>query len=423
MSSIFCFRPALLLRQLSAPLALGLLLTACNSGSDTSDATTATATTKPAGPQNDDGSWYRQYRGLLPGSADSITLHLQRLGSPSGEAALSRLVGFYAASDGHPYEIAGDLGLRGDSLNLHNISNELAGDEDEEPAEIAPQWLLKEQGDALVGIRNGQPVRLRRLEPVRGIQFEAHRLSAEVAARPGHPEDSVSGRRTMQLLLPFQAPNQELLAANIRRGLHGDSLDSMPVPVLDSIWQEQLRAFTRDYRTDAAPLLAANAKKSPADYQPLENLAYEQEVNTYVLWNEGNLLSMGYFGYDYSGGAHGIYGTYVQSYDTRTGHSLRYDDIFKSGIKPQLQKLLGQYARPVVGLKASEPLSKALAVNTLPVTRNVYLTSGGAVFVYLPYEIASYAKGQISVFVPFSALQGLLKPGLPVGNTAAVASR
>ncbi|MBT9391569.1 DUF3298 and DUF4163 domain-containing protein [Hymenobacter sp. NST-14] len=422
MSSLSRFRPALLLRQFSAPLALGLLLTACNSGADNSGATD-TAAAKPATPQNDDGSWYRQYRGLLPGTSDSITLHLQRLGSPSGEAALSRVVGFYAAADGRPYEIAGDLGAKGDSLNLHNISNELAGDDDEEPEEIAPQWLLKEQGDALVGTRNGQPVRLRRLEPVRGIQFEARRLSAEVVARPDHPEDSVSGRRTMQVLVPFNAPNQDLLAANIRRGLHGDSLDTMPVPALDSIWQEQLRTFTRDYRTDAAPLLAANAKKSPEDYQPLETLAYEQEVNSYVLWNEGNLLSMGYFGYDYSGGAHGIYGTYVQSYDTRTGHSLRYDDIFQPGAKPQLQKLLGQYARPVVGLKASEPLSKALAVNTLPVTRNVYLTSGGAVFVYLPYEIASYAKGQISVFVPFTALEGLLKPGLPVGNPAAVARR
>ena len=95
----------------------------------------------------------------------------------------------------------------------------------------------------------------------------------------------------------------------------------------------------------------------------------------------------------------------------------------QASAKPRLEKLLGQYVGPSLGLGANAPLSKLLLVKTLPVTRNVYLTSGGAVFVYLPYEIAAYAYGQISVFVPFSAMQGLLKPGLPVGSSAALATR
>ena len=367
---------------------------------------------------------------MLPGTADSITLHLQRVGSPAGVTGLDRLVGFYTAADGRPYEVGGDTGSRGDSLNLRNLSQELAAataseeeDEDAPLPESGPQWQLKEQGNLLVGTRNGQPVRLRRVRPAEGIEFGVRRFTAEVLPRPGHPEDSISGRIAMQALVPASGPHQAEIAAHIRRGLHGDTLDTTPVPVLDSIWQEHLRLFTRDYRTDAAPLLAAAAQKSGDDYQPLATLAYEQEANAYVLWNQGNLLSLGFFGYDYSGGAHGIYGTYVQSYDTRTGRSLRYADIFKPGSKPQLEKLLGRYARPVLGLEANQPLSKALLVKTLPVTRNVYLTSGGAVFVYLPYEIASFAQGQISVFVPLSDLQGLLKPGLPVANGSAVARR
>ncbi|SES99633.1 DUF3298 and DUF4163 domain-containing protein [Hymenobacter actinosclerus] len=433
MNDLSRFRPSSLLRQLPAPLALGLLLlSACNSGTEQSGATTDTAVAAPE-PTNDTGSWYRQYRGLLPGTTDSVTLHLQRLGSEPGAATPGRIVGFYAGRDGHPYELGGDTGSQGDSLNLSDLAkglaaavasgNGAAADDEDEPLETGPEWLLKEEANQLVGTHKGQPVRLRQLRPAQGIRFAARNFVADVVPRPDHPEDSIRGHRVMHALVPFMAPNQEVLAANILRGLHGDTLDTAPVPALDSIWHEQLRAFTKDYRSDAAPLLAAAAKDKTKEYRPIETLAYEQEVNTYVLWNEGNLLSMGFFGYDYSGGAHGIYGTYVQSYDTRTGKSLRYDDIFLASAKPKLEKLLGQYARPSLGLGANEPLSKTLLVKTLPVTRNVYLTSGGAVFVYLPYEIAAYVYGQISIFVPFSEMQGLLKPGLPVGETRAVAAR
>ncbi|SDX94987.1 DUF3298 and DUF4163 domain-containing protein [Hymenobacter psychrophilus] len=425
------FRPSLLLRQLPAPLALGLLLlSACNSGTEQSGAATDTAAAAAPEPTNDNGSWYRQYRGLLPGSSDSVTLHLQRLGTEPGDDRPARIVGFYVGADGQPYELGGDTGSKGDSLNLRDLSKGLAAavasgdaDDEDEPLETGPQWLFKEDANQLVGSHNGQPVQLQRLRPGSGVRFAARNFVADVVPRPDHPEDSIRGHRVMHALVPFMAPNQEVLAANIRRGLHGDTLDTAPVPALDSIWHEQLRAFTRDYRSDATPLLVAAAKDKSGEYRPLESLAYEQEVNTYVLWNEGDLLSMGFFGYDYSGGAHGIYGTYVQSYDTRTGKSLRYDDIFQASAKAKLEKLLGQYARPSLGLGANEPLSKTLSVKTLPVTRNVYLTSGGAVFVYLPYEIAAYVYGQISVFVPFSAMNGLLKPGLPVGGNPALAAR
>ncbi|RFP63442.1 DUF3298 domain-containing protein [Hymenobacter lapidiphilus] len=430
MNRLSRFRPSSLLRQLPAPLALGLLLlSACNSGTDQSGTTTDTAAVLPE-PTDDAGSWYRQYRGLLPGTADSVTLHLQRLGTESGDIRPARIVGFYAAANGHPYELGGDTGSKGDSLNLRDLSKGLAAavasgdaDDEDEQLETAPQWLLKEDANQLTGTYNGQPMRLRRLRPGTGVRFAARNFVADVMPRPDHPEDSLRGHRVMHALVPFMAANQEVLAANIRRGLHGDTVDTAPVPALDSIWREQLRAFTRDYRADAAPLLAAAAKDKSGEYRPSESLAYEQEVNTYVLWNEGDLLSMGFFGYDYSGGAHGLYGTYVQSFDTRTGKSLRYDDIFLASAKPKLEKLLGQYVRPSLGVDASAPLTKTLLVKTLPVTRNVYLTSGGAVFVYLPYEIAAYVYGQISVFVPFSAMDGLLKPGLPVGSNPALTTR
>jgi Protein of unknown function (DUF3298)/Deacetylase PdaC len=398
---------------LSAPCAGSLLLVACNSGSDKPAGQTAATESAPAAATPalaDTPPWYRQYRGVLPGSTDSITVHLQHLGATPGETAMGRLVGFYAAADGHPYELAGDQPAGTDSLNLRDVSREQAtGSSD------GTEWLLKKDGTALAGMLNGKPLRLRLVRNPTGVQFSARSFSEEVAPRPDHPEDSIAAHLAMYALVPTSGSTQEKLAANIVRGLRGDTLETKPAPSLDALWKEQLAYFTKEYRKEVAPMVAEMAKDT-SDYRPRASLAYEQEANSYVLWNDGNLLSIGYFGYDFSGGAHGLYGTYVRSYDTRTGKALRFDDIFRPGTKSQLEGILGRYARPALGLKESEPLKSALFQNTLPATRNVYLTSGGAVFVYLPYEVASYAQGEISVFVPYSALQGVLKPGLPISS-------
>jgi len=62
-------------------------------------------------------------------------------------------------------------------------------------------------------------------------------------------------------------------------------------------------------------------------------------------------------------------------------------------------------------------------VKQMPVTHNVFLTNGGAVFTYQPYEIASYAQGELAVFVPLSELRPLLRGGLPLPTPGGLAVR
>nr|GFC19379.1 hypothetical protein [Tanacetum cinerariifolium] len=148
---------------------------------------------------------------------------------------------------------------------------------------------------------------------------------------------------------------------------------------------------------------------------------YEDQTATYVLYQQGNLLSLGFFRYNFSGGAHGNYGLTPASYDLRTGRRLRYDDIFRPTAAQQLPTLLGQAVRPQLNLKPGESLDKELFVNKMPVTHNMYLTASGAVFVYQPYEIASYAQGEIVVFVPLASLRPLLRDGLPLPEATGLA--
>lgn len=417
MSHTSPFRPIAAWASLLTIGGLGLFAAACQSKSDTS-ATTALSDKQSGAAATADspGAWYRQYRALFPGTTDSITLHLQSFIPKQGSFATGRVMGFYASSDGHPHELWGEgVAASPDSLILTD-GNLLQADE----GAVQPKWYLKYVGADLQGTRVGQAVHLRLLEPAEGIRFITRAFSDSIPARPDHPEDSILGRIRLHGLLPVSGPAQQPLQKAIVRGLRHDTLETTSAPALAEFWRRQRTEFAKDYQEEVGPQVADAKADTTSDYNPVATLNYERENRTLVLWNQGNLLSLGFFMYSYSGGAHGNYGTTVRSYDARTGRALRYEDIFRANSENPLEKLLGQYARPVLGLKPSQPLSDALFENTLPATHNVYLTSGGAVFVYAPYEVASFAQGEIRVFVPFSALRPLLQPGLPIVGGAEI---
>jgi hypothetical protein len=118
---------------------------------------------------------------------------------------------------------------------------------------------------------------------------------------------------------------------------------------------------------------------------------------------------MGFTHYGYTGGAHGNYATTVVSYDPEKMKSIERKDVLKPGHEKALQAALNQSARKRAGLSAGGNLGDAYFVEEIPFTDNFYLTNKGMVFSYPPYEIASYADGQVELFVPFTALKEWLQ--------------
>lgn len=404
---------------------LGLVgLAACNSpsSSTTTAAKSGVATAPAAKDINSPGTAYHVYRALLPGQADSITLHLVAAPRSFDFTSGTGHFGSYYGSDGHPYTLQGQPSLAPDSVVLFETSPEKA------VALDGPTlyWRLRRQpgrGD-LVGTVDGQPTRLRLVPPRAGeLTFVVRYFADSTAAYPQDPK-SPKGHISLQALLPVggDGARRQTLKDNLLTDLRGDTLDGLPPITLSALYKEQRQQFFEDYRADAA-----DSRLAPADtagvgpYAP--GLSYEDQLATYVLYRQADLLSLEFFHYNYSGGAHGNYSSTGASYDLRTGRRLRYADIFQPAATQQLPALLGEAVRPLVGLAAGEPLDKQLFVKQMPVTRNVYLTAGGAVFIYQPYEIASYAQGEVRVFLPLAALRPLLRPGLPLPEASGVASR
>jgi|GEM_PF-690053 len=409
--------------KLSLPALAALLgLAACNSQPTASTATPPDTGAPRQAPAlaSSPGTSYHVYRALLPGQADSITLHLVAAPRSFDATVTTGLFGSYYGPDSHPYTLQGQPSAAPDSVILFETSPEKAID----PNGPTLYWRLRRQpgrGD-LAGTVGGQHLRLRLVQPAAGALTFAVRYFADSAAAFAKEGRSPYGHISLQALLPVggEASVRERLLDNILLGLRGDTLQGLPPLDLSALYKQQRQQFFKDYREDAADTRPAAADTTGiGPYAP--GLSYEDQTNTYVLYRQTNLLSLEFFHYNYSGGAHGIYGSTGASYDLRTGRRLRYADIFRPEAAQQLPALLGQAVRPLVGLAASDPLDKQLFVKQMPVTHNVFLTTGGAVFIYQPYEIAAYAQGEVRVFLPLAKIQSLLRDDLPLPGAAPLA--
>ncbi|MDO7847135.1 DUF3298 domain-containing protein [Hymenobacter sp. M29] len=387
------------------PLGLSLLA-ACHS--DTKTTQTATTSDTPpvaadaASPALTDspGAYYRQYRGLLPGTADTITLNLTVAPRRSDDTELAGAFGSYHGADGHPYELASKPTPAPDSVLLFDVSPEKADNQRE-----GANWRLRRQGTELTGTYNGQPLQLREVQPDGSLPLVVRYYADSIVAFPGVAK-SPAAHLSLQVLLPKAGSTP--LAENIMRDLRGDTLPNLAVSQFPQFWAKQRADYQKSYRADAEE--GRKSLRGASDDLPFGyGLNYEDQQSTYVLWNQGSLLSLGFYGYSFTGGAHGNYGTLAATYDTRTGQRLRFADIFRPNFEAQLSKLLDAAVRRTLRIPTTQPLEETLFVKTMPVTHNVYLTGGGAVFIYTPYEIASYAQGEIPVFVPMAELQPLLK--------------
>lgn len=134
-----------------------------------------------------------------------------------------------------------------------------------------------------------------------------------------------------------------------------------------------------------------------------------------VVFNTTNLLSIGFSLYEYTGGAHGMYGVTYKVYDLLSKKHITLKHLFKPGTEVALKALLIDYAKQNYSLTAAQKLTEAgFFENTLPLTSNFYLTHKTVTFTYMPYEVAPYAMGMVSVTIPYEKLKPLLKENSPL---------
>lgn len=235
------------------------------------------------------------------------------------------------------------------------------------------------------------------------VRFDSKTFSELKKARP---ELANSPQATVEQTWLFPDSKTEaglkiFLENEIRKGMVGDSL-AATVGSPEAAFAAFSKGIFDSHAIDSKDFNPADSTDSPQFYQR------DEFGSMSIFTNENKLLTIGFLQYSYAGGAHGNYGTTIRSFDLANKKALNLTDVFKPGFEQKLTVALHRNARRLFGLKPKQKLGTVLFEDEIPLTDNFGLTTKGIFFNYAPYEIASYAQGEIRVFVPFEEVKELL---------------
>ncbi|KQM77082.1 hypothetical protein ASE74_17620 [Pedobacter sp. Leaf216] len=162
--------------------------------------------------------------------------------------------------------------------------------------------------------------------------------------------------------------------------------------------------YFKDYKSQATE----ESKNSRGeDFQAWLN--YTNDTQQSINYNDNGYVVIDFLADAYTGGAHGNYSSTMFCLDVKNKKQLVLSDIVKIDSNA-LQGILERNFRKEYNIKATDALTTVLFDNFIKPNHNFYFNANGIAFMYNPYEVASYAQGQIVVFIPYTDLKNYLVP-------------
>lgn len=119
---------------------------------------------------------------------------------------------------------------------------------------------------------------------------------------------------------------------------------------------------------------------------------------------------------EFAGGAHGNYGTYYYNYNTVSDSSMSLNELFTPESKQKLDTIAEQIFRKNEKLSATASLENGyfFTDSKFSLNENFLIREDGLLFFYNPYEIKPYAAGTTELFIPYPAINDLLRKDAPI---------
>ena len=153
------------------------------------------------------------------------------------------------------------------------------------------------------------------------------------------------------------------------------------------------------------------------DYQefitefPDASQAWFVEKTGEVKLNKGNIFSIDYMEYSYTGGAHSNTDVEFRNYNLQNGERISLDEIIPPDHQKELTKIGEVEFRKVKELTAEADLGQAgfwFENNEFYLNDNFLITDSSLVFYYNNYEITAYAFGPTELIIPMSKIAPLV---------------
>jgi hypothetical protein len=219
--------------------------------------------------------------------------------------------------------------------------------------------------------------------------------------KKGSPAASVD----LTLLLPKPyanaAPVDSVNAVIYREFFTGDSAFTDPMGMLNY----------------AKALYFNNYRKANVDiYQEgASSFDWQKNKAVFIQYNENQFLSLEFFDYGSTGGAHGLSISKFSVLSLIDGQHLTLDTIFRPDYTNDLRDILNIQVRRQYDIAPGKDLRDAgFFVEMIEPTENFYLNKDGIGFYYNQYEVAPFATGPVDVFVPYRQIKRIMNPAGPL---------
>lgn len=147
------------------------------------------------------------------------------------------------------------------------------------------------------------------------------------------------------------------------------------------------------------------------DGAPESTKGWDVDRKVTVIYNKNKVLSLQYFEFSFTGGAHPNTYRFYDNFNVEKGNKIKLDDMLKEGVKDSLETIAEKKFREMKGLSRDQSLKSAgywFDDNKFRLTDNFGIKKKGLVFFYNTYKIAPYAMGSTEMLLPYSDISSLL---------------
>ncbi len=158
-------------------------------------------------------------------------------------------------------------------------------------------------------------------------------------------------------------------------------------------------------------ILGPDAQFTRVDDVPIEGPeSYKIEYTGKLIELTERTVTYNIYTSAYLGGAHGNTSSYPFTYDLTNNRILTLDNMFRKGTDKELLDLLKAVLAEMEGCTVRELADKGYFIDDMHVSPLIYLSSGGVVFHYNPYDIAPYSRGDVDIEIDSYVLSPYLTP-------------
>lgn len=337
-----------------------------------------------------DGDFYKRYSGTIAGKP--VVAHLQRwngiLYGTYQYASFGRTISLHVNPDADE--------------NADIVLLEQSGDI---PQNEQPSWHIQISNQGIQGQwqsadgKTQYPIALKENYPDGSIHLKAV-FKEDSALLIAEKPRGAHATSTYEFLMPEENASSTFLTNTIISCLAPQFSSAVSI---EEALRKKDEAFFADYRKLNEELYR-NMHSEEATF----SFNYTDEQRMSVLYNDNNWLVAECFTATYTGGAHGNYFSTYANIDLSQQKLWSLTEIVSD--TNQLLPALNDAALLYFQSKPGENVGSRMLVEQVPVTSNFFLSGRGITFVYNPYEIASYADGQVSLFLSYSSILQFLTP-------------